>query len=547
MPGLIYDPTDSRSVMDALTSNLAAARSTLSTTSRATRQLVAAVAPGGPLSGKAYAAAGQLFSRGIAPRLATEIAKLDAIQADLDKYTVADAKVSRLGVLDEDALNIQLTATQRQRDATERLVETNRAVATATPVIPGLSDALQSVNDRLELVLNQLVRDVRELEDRLKALHTFDSDTRGLFAQQFHPQPVTTATPAGSKPNHSAEQVIQELTMQFLRGASPADWVAWAKKNGYSPQDLVNLIKKMTPQQRDRLTDLLAGMGPDRFGLASWLFSGAKRGDVDWLHDHFPELEPGLIDGTRWKQWSDIDVTGRFSPEDINQGAVNDCWWIGTLAAYANTPEGEKWLKDHIRANPNGTFTVTLYVDGKPVEVTVTDYFPASDKESTAGNGFWNEQNKKVPNWASIYEKARAALPDTGSYDNLSGGWSVVNPNFGSGGAMGTLTGDEASWITPSDPITRLPLPGYQLSDLRKDLSDGRPVTVTTYISGRTDMVDFHQYTVTSVNPDSTVTLRNPWGQDASLHGTPKPEYLHLTFDELQRAGFYINIGAPIR
>lgn len=546
MAGLVYDPSESRKLMDALTANLAAARSTLDATTRACSRLVAAVHPGGPLSGKAYAAVGTLFSQGISPRLAAENLKLDAIQTDLDRYSVADAKIAPLGVLKEHELNIQLTVSRVQRDATDKVMEINRSIASGTAMVPGLGDALQLANDRLELVLSQLERDVRDLQERIQALQTFEADTRGLFAQDTETTAPTTAVPAGSKKKHSSEQFLQALTKQFLHGASPAEWIAWANKQGYSPQDVVDLIKRMTPAERERFGDLLSAVGTDRYGLASWLFSGAESGDVDWLHNHFPELEPGLLDGTRWEQWSDTDITGRFSPEDINQGGVNDCWWLGTLAAYANTPEGEKWLKDHIRANPNGTFTVTLYVDGKPIEITVTDYFPTKG-DSVAGTGVWNGLGDKEPNWASIVEKARAAMHDTGSYDNLSGGWSVVNPNFGSGGAMGTVSGDQARWITPSDPITRIPLPGYQLPDLRNDLSDGRPVTVTTYVSGRTDMVDFHQYTVTSVNPDGTVTLRNPWGQDASVNGTPKPEYLNLTFDELQRAGFYINIGAPIQ
>lgn len=546
MAGLVYDPSDSRRVMDALSANLAAARSRLDATRQACARLGVAVAPGGQLSGKAYTAVGALFSQGISPRLTAEIGKLDAIQADLDRYAYADAKVAPLGVLKEDELNIQLTASRIQRDATQRMIDFNRSAAAGMAAIPGVSDALHEVNRRLELVLDQLERDVNDLEGRVRALQMFESDTRGLFKQQTRTAAPSTARPADSKTKRSSEELLKELTMQFLRGATPAEWIAWAKKQGYSPQDVVDLLKRMTPQERDRFSDLLSAMGTDRYGLASWLFSGAKRGDVDWLHNNFPQLEPGLLNGTDWKKWSGIDLTGRYSPEDINQGDVNDCWWLGTLAAYANTPEGQKWLKDHIHANPNGTYTVTLYIDGKPVKVTVTDYFPEGDN-GAAGNGVWNGLGKKDPNWASIFEKARAALPDAGSYDNLTGGWSVVNENFGSGGAMATLTGDRARWVTPRDPFTDWLFPGYQLPDLRKDLTDGRPVTVTTYISDRDDMVDWHQYTITNVSADGTITLRNPWGHDADYSGAFKPEYLHLTFDELSHAGFYINIGAPIR
>ncbi|WP_139230643.1 MULTISPECIES: hypothetical protein [unclassified Leifsonia] len=70
---------------------------------------------------------------------------------------------------------------------------------------------------------------------------------------------------------------------------------------------------------------------------------------------------------------------------------------------------------------------------------------------------------------------------------------------------------------------------------------NGLRPTVTAAFTGRGDMVDWHVYTVTGIDEQGNVTLRNPWGPG----DRDKPEILHLTFDEMCRAGWYLNIGAP--
>ncbi|SEH96770.1 MULTISPECIES: hypothetical protein [unclassified Leifsonia] len=69
----------------------------------------------------------------------------------------------------------------------------------------------------------------------------------------------------------------------------------------------------------------------------------------------------------------------------------------------------------------------------------------------------------------------------------------------------------------------------------------GTNAVLTTRGTGPGDMVDWHVHTVTGIDEQGNVTLRNPWGPGDDDH----PEYLHLTFDEMCRAGWYANIGAP--
>lgn len=182
--GLTYDSADSSRVKDALSDNIAAATAVLDATERATNHLTGVLGVG-ELSGKGYSAVQSLFVSVIAPCVTEAKSELEAIRGDLEKYTAEDSKVSRFGVLKEDELKKQLEASKRQRDATEHQIEVNRAAADSSTAVPALSEALKAKNAQLEMVLNQLVSDVRDLEDRLQALQQFNSATKGLFLDRL--------------------------------------------------------------------------------------------------------------------------------------------------------------------------------------------------------------------------------------------------------------------------------------------------------------------------------------------------------------------------
>lgn len=222
--GLIYDSGESDWVKSALSGNLATASSALDATERASTRLVAALGTG-ELSGEAYTAVDGLFAQVVMPSLSDAKRELGAIQSDLDRYTNADANVSRYGVLKEAELNIQLTATKIQRDATERFIAANTAAANAVIAVPGLSDAVRAVNSGLEMVLNQLENDLRELEDRLRALREFDAATRGLFQSSLTGSSATTKSTvlmALADPQRDAKYLTD-----LLKGMTPHERAAY--------------------------------------------------------------------------------------------------------------------------------------------------------------------------------------------------------------------------------------------------------------------------------------------------------------------------------
>ncbi|GAB3581982.1 hypothetical protein GCM10027406_24160 [Leifsonia lichenia] len=178
--GLSYDSGESESMTTALSANLTTASSVLDKLEKASNRLLAGLGTG-ELSGQGYSAVDALFTWIITPCITGAKAELAVIRSELDTYVLADAKVSRFGVLKEDELNTQIIATRNQRDATERLIEFNISAADLIVAAPGLSGALQLKNAQLELVLGQLEKDLRDLEGRLGALRAFDSATQGLF------------------------------------------------------------------------------------------------------------------------------------------------------------------------------------------------------------------------------------------------------------------------------------------------------------------------------------------------------------------------------
>ena len=222
--GLIYDPRESRVLVDALVGILGEARRVLGELESANGHLVECVGGGGELSGRAYSVVGTVFAQGAAVRIADVWARVDGVQGDLGRYVWEDSKVSPLGVLREDGLEGQLAATRAQRDATVALIDANRSVALGVRVLPGLGEALLLANRKLEWVLAQLENNIRELEDCLRALWGFETATRGLFQGWFSGGEGAAGV---TRTVRSAEAAVSFLGA--LGSMSPAEVAMWWK------------------------------------------------------------------------------------------------------------------------------------------------------------------------------------------------------------------------------------------------------------------------------------------------------------------------------
>ena len=211
-----------------------------------------------------------------------------------------------------------------------------------------------------------------------------------------------------------------------------------------------------------------------------------------------------------------------LSLANLFQGGIGDCWFLaGAGAVAASDPD---WIREHIQAQPDGSYEVTFYEkqDGELVPVTVTV------EASTIGDGAHGPSDQ--PTWASIYEKAAAAHYG-GDYDDIVGGHSQDS--------LELVTGRESE--THDD---------VSLGDIRDGLDEGRIYTVSTETDGSINpfddevdddrVVPNHAYIiddVREVDGETKVHVVNPWGPDGgTLGGEDKSGDLWLTEQEFHES-----------
>jgi hypothetical protein len=242
--------------------------------------------------------------------------------------------------------------------------------------------------------------------------------------------------------------------------------------------------------------------------------------------------------------------TSAISVNDINQGQLGDCYLLSSIGEEALFHP--KAITSMIHDNGNGTQTVTLYkaANGallntgnywttafRPVQVTVTDQFP-TQAVNDYGRAMVSGQQEI---WPQVIEKA---------YAQLYGGYNII----GNGGypfiAMEVLTGQPATWSTPT---------ALTLTQLRNDISLGDLLTFDTRNASNLPygLVGSHAYmfeALTTQNGVTTLTLRNPWGsvpwagsgykEDVSI---PITLGAHGELQSLASAGIAeIDIGRPM-
>lgn len=207
-----------------------------------------------------------------------------------------------------------------------------------------------------------------------------------------------------------------------------------------------------------------------------------------------------------------------FDLSQIKQGGIGDCWFLAAAGAVgADDPD---FIRDHIQHNPDGSYTVTLYDDGEPVDVRV-------DASTIGGDGVTGPGDE--PTWLSIYEKAAAA--------HMGGDYADIDSDQISRG-LEMITGRD----TDSDG-------DRGLDDIRDDLDGGRTLVVSTEDESDSSINPFdtsinddnvvpnHAYVIESVEErdgETIIRLANPWGADGGTgsDGHFKDGVLELTEDE---------------
>ncbi|GHE11732.1 C2 family cysteine protease [Streptomyces alanosinicus] len=295
-----------------------------------------------------------------------------------------------------------------------------------------------------------------------------------------------------------------------------------------TPAELDAVVSKLSDddlQRLDQQVKVSFGNGDQlRRDWANLMFSSVSATNVARVAKDMPCLEP-TIDG----DYGYGDVNGNlFGPNgvdvkhDLAQGNEGDCWFLASLGAVGQ--QDPQFFQNHIRQNPNGTYTVTFYRDGKPVDVTVDGKLPVRSDGGTA----YAEVRDNVK-WVAIYEKAFAQFK--GGYKSIDGGW-----------------GDEGLDAVTGQSTERLDSDDLSLTDLKSKLDQGYAITTgskdnkTLWFFGGSDSTDNHQivttheYVVQHVDTDAhppTVTLLNPWGDNGLDDAQVKiPQQITLTEDQ---------------
>jgi hypothetical protein len=289
--------------------------------------------------------------------------------------------------------------------------------------------------------------------------------------------------------------------------------------------ELANLLDThadaFEPAARDALVRALAT--PERTwdpALAKLVaFRSVDNSEVSWSHVPGGQL-----------------VRDGFSPADVQQGSLGDCYFLATLAGFAATKP--QVLQDAIKDNGNGTFTVRFFerdpVYGvQPVLITVDGDLPTK---------FGAPVYARTPNgelWPALLEKAFAKRQ--GSYGLIGNGGLPGEVAF-------ALTGDE-----PSMRLVAFTSEQKTFERIERALGRDQAVMVVTATERLRPagfplegLVTSHVYSVSKAferDGQQWITVRNPWGEqpwDNTPRGMIAPEAdgaITLTVEEF-KAGF---------
>lgn len=177
--GLVYSSGESAELIQALTSNLASGKEAVNQLKTGSQKIVSAV-DGRTLAGAAYTAGKGLFSDLIIPTITRATTACEAIEQELQKYQSADQAISGEGYLNEDNLNQQI-ATKKAMKASVNFASSVARTASSNNPVAAVLDALLDFQKNLNRMSDSIQDDIDQLQKKLEKLHTFSSQTNGLF------------------------------------------------------------------------------------------------------------------------------------------------------------------------------------------------------------------------------------------------------------------------------------------------------------------------------------------------------------------------------
>jgi hypothetical protein len=199
---------------------------------------------------------------------------------------------------------------------------------------------------------------------------------------------------------------------------------------------------------------------------------------------------------------------------DVNQGEVGDCYFLATLAAFANTDPSV--LTGSAADMGDGTYTVQFGSPSTPTYVRVNSDMPAGG----FGGYMYAHPGANDTLWPAVMEKAFCYYrAGANTYASINSGWMQE--------VYGDL-GVDSNNVNMNDNESTF----YSL--VSTALADGNPVTFGTF-EGAANLVGGHAYTLVNCYQDSSGThyvFRNPWGMAGTQYENAQG-YVTLTFAQI--------------
>ncbi|OIV39372.1 hypothetical protein BIV57_00565 [Mangrovactinospora gilvigrisea] len=304
--------------------------------------------------------------------------------------------------------------------------------------------------------------------------------------------------------------------------------------HGLTGAELDLVLKKLTPADYLAIKGQVTGNHIDanlRMDLGSLIMGRATGPAAARALKQLPMLQPATAAGAHYTLVTG-PLFGAGNPAlDLAQREADDCWALAGVGAVAQTDP--TFLQQHIHTNDNGSYTVTLYQGGHPVQVTVDGQLPEN------GDGtlydYPGVSGQRVL-WPAIYEKALAQLH--GGYPQLKASTGAAGLESASGSAARTRSPGDVSLAHLQDLLDR----GHAITT--GSVRDPSTFTSVLNALGLEDLphtmdggriARSHGYIVTGVHADGhppIVTMINPWGRKVILNHKVVPQTVTLTQDQ---------------